>query len=299
MFFSFAYPYLLLLLSLGLCFVWCKPPQRPFYVSKLSWVPLQSHFWHPLLWLKVLLFSLMVVSLAVPFSYTNHDLQTQKGRDIVIAIDASGSMAQSGFGDEVPFDSKFKSAIALTQTFVKQRFSDNVGVVLFGTFAFSASPLTYDLNALAKMLHYPTVGLAGENTAMGDAIVEALRVLSFGHAKQRVVVLLTDGFHNAGKHSPHDAVKLAKAHQVKIYTIGLGETKAFDAPLLEKIAQETGGESYKATKAKDLENVYETIDNLEPSDIPKEAYLNKEVLGDYPLMGVWVILLLWYLREVK
>jgi Ca-activated chloride channel family protein len=299
MFFSFEYPLVLLLLAFSLCFVLCKVHSHLYYISKLSWLPHYHAFWQPLLWLKVALFALMVFALALPFSYAAKEKHTKKGRDVVVAIDASGSMGESRFSSQAPTRSKFQSAIALTSAFIAERFDDNIGVVLFGTFAYSASPLTYDLQALSKMLHYTTVGIAGENTAIGDALVESLRVLSFGHAKERVVILLTDGFHNAGKHSPHQAVKLAQESGVKVYTIGLGEEKHFDMPLLEKIAQETGAKSYTALKATDLEKVYSEIDALEPSEIPNEAYLEREVLGVYFIMVVWLLLLLWYLKEER
>jgi len=247
----------------------------------------------------MLLFALMVLALAKPFIYDTSNNQHKKGRDLILALDASGSMAQSGFNSKDRFKNKFETNIALASDFIKRRFDDNIGVVIFGTFAYTASPLTYDLDALGYLLKLTNVGIAGESTAIGDALMQSLRTLSFGDAKNRAVILLTDGYHNAGTSSPKEAVAKAKKRGIKIYTIGIGKKSDYDARLLKTIAKQTGGKSYGATSAEDLSKVYESINTLEPSKIRSENYLNQKLLILFPLALAFLILLVWTLWQEK
>lgn len=243
----------------------------------------------------MLIFTLMVIALAKPFVYDASSNQHKKGRDLVLAIDASGSMGQSGFHLKDRMKTKYTITTELSKDFISKRFDDNMGIVVFGTFAYTASPLTYDLESLSYLLDMTNVGLAGESTALGDAIMQSIRTLSFGQAKNKAVILITDGYHNAGKSSPKEAVKKAKASGIKVYTIGIGKKADYDVPLLETIAKETGAKSYAATSHEELAKIYETINSLEPSAIRSENYLNQKLLILYPLILVFILLLLWVL----
>ncbi len=295
MHFTFGSPYLLVLLLLLPCFLWCKQYSKPYYFSKLSWITRQSPLlsWEP--WLKMALFTLMVFALAKPFVYDASADQHKKGRDLILAIDASGSMAQSGFDAKDRFQTKYAITQALSKDFIEKRFDDNMGVVVFGTFAYTASPLTYDLESLSYLLEMTNVGLAGESTALGDAIMQSIRTLSYGQAKNKAIILLTDGYHNAGKSSPKEAVGKAKEAGIKIYTIGIGKKSDYDVSLLETIAKQSGAKSYAASSAKALSQIYEEINTLEPSAIRSENYLNQRLLILYPLGLVFILLLLWVL----
>lgn len=297
MHFTFGSPYLLALLLLLPCFLWCKQYNRPYYFPKLSWLTRQSPLlsWEP--WLKMTLFSLMVLALAKPFVYDSSNNQHKKGRDLILALDASGSMAQSGYNSKDRFKNKFETNIALATDFIQHRFDDNMGVVLFGTFAYTASPLTYDLASLSYLFEMTNVGIAGDSTAIGDAIIQSIHTLSYGEAKNKVILLLTDGYHNAGAHSPKEAVQKAKALGIKIYTIGIGKKSDYDAGLLQTIAKETGAKSYSASSAEALSKIYKEIDTLEPSAIRSENYLNQRLLILYPLGIVFLLLLLWVIIQ--
>ena len=250
-------------------------------------------------WLKLLLFILMVLALAEPFVYDARSDQHRKGRDLIIAIDASGSMGQSGFHLKDRFKTKYSITTELSKDFISKRLDDNMGVVVFGTFAYTASPLTYDLESLSHLLEMTNVGLAGESTALGDAIMQSIRTLSFGEAKNKAIILLTDGYHNAGKTSPKEAVKKAKAQGIKIYTIGIGKRSDYDASLLETIAKETDAKSYAAASNEALAKIYKEINQLEPSAIRSENYLNQRILILYPLGAVFILLLLWVLHAKR
>jgi len=299
MHFTLGSPYALLLLLLLPCFLWCKQYAKPYYFPKLSWVQRQSALlsWEP--WLKMFLFSLMVFALAKPFVYDAKSNKAKKGRDLILALDASGSMGQSGFDSKNRMQNKYDINIALAQDFIKKRYDDNMGVVIFGTFAYTASPLTYDLESLSYLLAMTNVSIAGESTAIGDAIMQSLRTLSYGKAKNKAIILLTDGYHNAGNTSPKQAVEKAKALGVKVYTIGIGRKSDYDATLLSTIAKETGAKSYAAASAEALEKIYAEIDSLEPSAIRSENYLNQRLLVGVPLGIVAMLLLLWVLLDIK
>ena len=297
MHFIFGSPYFLLLLLLIPCFVWCKQYNRSYYFPKLDWIRKQSPLlsWEP--WLKILIFSLMVFALAKPFVYDAAGNAHKKGRDLILAIDASGSMAQSGYNSKDRFKNKYESTIELAKAFTQKRLDDNMGVVVFGTFAYTASPLTYDLDALSYLLDMTNVGLAGESTAIGDAIMQSIRTLSFGEAENKAIILLTDGYHNAGQTSPKTAVAKAKEKGIKIYTIGIGKKSDYDVALLETMAKESGGKSYAADSAEALKKVFKEIDRLEPSQIRGENYLNQKLLIVFPLGFAALLLLAWMLYE--
>jgi len=296
MYFMFGSPWAFLLLLLLPCFFLCREHSRRYYFPRLKWAGREYPLFSWEMWLKVLIFMLMVTAMAKPFVYDSIASSHKKGRNLVLAIDASGSMAQSGFDTKDRFKSKYETTLDLAQAFTRNRLDDNIGVVVFGTFAYTASPLTYDLAALGKLLKMTTVGIAGESTAIGDALMQAMRTLSFGKAKSKVIVLLTDGFHNAGKHSPKEAVALAKKQGIRIYTIGIGSKRDYDAALLETIAKTTGGKSYSAASAESLKKVFNEIAALEPSNIRGENYLNKRLLIAPPLLAALVLLLLWLYR---
>jgi len=297
--FTFGSPYFLVLLLLLPCFLWCKEYNRHYYFPKLEWISKQSPLlsWEP--WLKILIFSLLILALAKPFVYDASGNAQKKGRDLILTIDASGSMAQSGFDRKERFKNKYETTLTLSKAFTKKRFDDNMGVVVFGTFSYTASPLTYDLEALSFLLGMTTVGLAGESTAIGDAIMQSIRTLSFGEAKNKAIILLTDGYHNAGRTSPKQAVDKAKELGIKIYTIGIGKKSDYDVAMLKTIAKESGGKSYSASSAEALSKVYKEIDRLEPSPIRSENYLNQKILLFFPLALVFLLLFLWIIYQKR
>jgi Ca-activated chloride channel family protein len=123
--------------------------------------------------------------------------------------------------------------------------------------------------------------------------MQSIRTLSIGEAESKAVILLTDGYHNAGSTSPKQATQKAKALGIRIYTIGIGKKSDYDAALLETMAKESGGKSYAAASAEALNKVFSEINALEPSKIRGENYLNRKLLIFFPLAFAFVLLLLW------
>ncbi len=298
MHFSFGSPFALILLLLIPCFIWCRNQQcEPYWFTKIQWLSLRPRSLPKNLIQKIFIYILMVLALAYPFVYTEIDTQQRKGRDLILSLDASGSMGESGFDEKDRYRSKYSTLINLSKAFLLHRADDNIGAVVFGTFAYTASPLTYDLKALSSLLDMTAVDIAGESTAIGDAIMQSLHTLTYGDAKQKAIILVTDGYHNAGKTSPKEAVAAAKKAHAKIYTIGLGNPRSHDAALLQTIAKETGGAYFTALNAEDLEEIYTQLDKLEPSPIRSEQYLGEHLLFLYPLSAAFLLLLLWVLKE--
>jgi len=297
MHYSFEYPFFLLLLPLALCFLYCKKTTSSRYLPRLDWIPKKSRLLNLNSLLKIAIFSLSIFALSAPFIYDSITPSQKYGRDIVLALDTSGSMREMGFSKEDDRKSKFELLQTLAADFIDKRVSDNIGVVAFGSFAYSASPVTYDHQSLKELLAMLEVEIAGKNTAIGDAIAQSITALKFAEAKEKIIIMITDGINNAGSISIKEAVETAKKEQIKIYTIGLG--KEFDKVILETIAHESKGETFSAKNAQELSSVYTEIDRLNPSHIRSEQYIHKTVL--FPFLLAFALLLFFglLLREER
>lgn len=293
---TFEYPYFLLLLLLIPCFIFCKKTAATCYLPKLEWIPKSSRFINLQTLFKVSIFIFSIIALASPISYDAITPSQKYGRDIVLALDTSGSMRESGFSDQDGSKSKFEILQEVVSAFIDKRTSDNIGVVAFGTFAFTATPVTYDHESLKEILMMLEVEIAGKNTAIGDGISQCITTLQFAQAENKIIILLTDGMSNSGFVSVKEAVKMAHKEGIKIYTIGVGNKKEFDVPLLQKIALETSAKSFTAQTADELQSVYEEIDRLNPSEIRSEQYRNRELLFVYPL-ALATALMFWLLAR--
>jgi Ca-activated chloride channel family protein len=300
MHFEFEYPaFFLLLLPIACIFLCPIKPQKRYFVH-LHLFDVSKNFIDKEKLLVASILASMVVALASPVVYEQKVPQKRKGRELVLVLDSSGSMNESGFDKKASQKSKYDVLVQILKDFIQKRGDDNIGVVVFGTFAFTASALTYDMHALSYMLEYLEAGLAGENTAIGDGLHQANALLEKSKAKEKVIVLVSDGYQNSGSFSIQEEVSKAKQAGVKIYTIGIGDKGDFDKKLLEKIAHESGGVFFQAKDAKELTQVYEKLDKLEPSPIRSERYLNKTSLCDlwmmFALGGLFVLL---YQRQKK
>jgi len=283
---TFAWPWMFLLLPLP-WLVWKFLPSaapgaalrlpQPVTLTRQRAAVARVRGWRA--WVATLAWTLLVCAAARPQQPAPPQAITHTGRAMMLAVDCSGSMAieDMRFGDTVV--SRFAAVKAIAQRFIKQRSGDDVGLVLFGTQAYLLTPMTFDVDAVAQQMSGAAVGLAGRETAIGDAIVLAVKHLSALPARARVLVLLTDGVNTAGSVAPLDAAKLAKAAGVRIYTIGVGSSAQaisafgfqFPAPdnqldvnVLTHIADTTGGRFFRASDGGQLAQAYHAIDTLEP-----------------------------------
>ncbi len=294
--YEFEHPWVFLLLLLILCIYKCPLSLKRMIFPHIHLFSHKSNWFNREKLLYSLILTLLTVALASPISFQGQDNQQRKGRDLVFVLDTSGSMGESGYSAETVQESKFNILIELIDAFIKKRFDDNVGVVVFGSFAFSAVPITYDMQALSYMLDFLEVSMAGSSTAIGDGIMQALRALKTSKAKNKVIILITDGHQNSGQTPIKDAVHLAQKRGVKIYTIGIGKPYEYDKALLEKIAKDTHAKAFGAQNAKALQKVYHSLNQLEPSAIRSQHYLNKQMLFSYAL-AVATLLLLYLLSK--
>jgi len=246
-----------------------------------------------------LIATLLIFALASPVQYDPYDPRNRNGINIVLSLDASGSMVSSGFDINNKLKSRFEAVQDIAKEFIEKRLQDNIGVVLFGDYAFIATPVTYENAVVAQMLTLLNSGMAGESTAIGEAIEQSLRALDFASEGSKIIILLTDGKHNSGRISPKDAVLMAKKRSVKIYTIGMGKKGEYDAALLEQIAKDSNGKFFEARNAEDLKDVYKTIDKLHPSSLKSASIPLKNNLAFPFLLTALFLLLFWTYRRIK
>ena len=300
-YYTFEYPLLILLLiPIIYCLYRCKEYMKPKFFVHLQFLAPKKRFLKLEWIIKIIIFILLVIALTSPIIIDKLNPLNRHGKDIVLCIDASGSMNSSGFdkNDEHRI-SRFEITKKIVDSFIKKRVSDNIGVVMYGDYAFIASPITYEKEILSDMLSYLTQGMAGQNTAIGEAIAMGVRAFKHSKAKSKVMILLSDGEHNSGAVSPQDAISLAKEQNIKIYTIGIGNEGEADESLLEKIAKESGGEFFSAYDSKELESVYDEIDELESSDIKSKNFIQKDFHYQTLLLLACGFLLFLLFREVK
>lgn len=259
-------------------------------------------------WLLVLAWLCLVVAAARPQWLGPPQAQQRSGRALMLAVDLSGSMRTPDMQLAGQAVSRFGAVEAIAGDFISRRSGDEMGLILFGSQAFLVTPLTYDLSAVRAQLQGATVGLAGSQTAIGDAIAVAVKRLSALPEQARVLVLLTDGVNNAGSIAPREAARAAKAAGVRIYTIGIGATQMsvpgffglqtvnpsadLDADMLTAIAKDTGGRFFRATDSSELAEAYRTINALEPMPQHGPSLRPRHELFRWPLLASMVLLLL-------
>lgn len=202
----------------------------------------------------------------------------QQGRQMMLAVDVSGSMSQADMLLGHTVVERLTAAKAVLADFLDRRAGDRVGLLIFGERAYTLTPLTSDLASVRQQLGDSVVGLAGRETAIGDAIALAVKRLREQPKGQRVLILLTDGISNAGVLEPLRAAELAKAEGVRVYTVAFGGDGGFsmfgvqiapgedpvDEATLQKIAALTGGRAFRARNTDELAGIYAELQRLEP-----------------------------------
>jgi Ca-activated chloride channel family protein len=250
----------------------------------------------------------LCVAAAQP-TWVGHPLpQPVEGRDLMLAVDLSGSMAREDFTVGGRPADRLTVVKEVAEDFVRRREGDRVGLILFGTRSYLQAPLTFDRPTVATLLDEAEVGLAGEETAIGDALGMAVIRLRDRPAESRVLVLLTDGASNAGALEPLEAARLAADEGIRIHTIGVGADRlavrtAFgnrivnpsadlDEETLWEISEMTGGEYFRAKNVEGLANVYRRIDALEPTGGEPVFRRPTKSLFHWPLSVAFVLSLL-------
>ncbi len=236
-------------------------------------------------WWLWLAWVLLCVAAARPQQLGEAVQPPQSGRDLMLAVDLSGSMGEEDMQLGGRVVDRLTAAKAVLADFLDRRAGDRVGLLVFGQKAYALTPLTLDRDSVRQQLQDSVVGLAGRETAIGDAIGLAVKRLRKQPAGEHVLILLTDGVSNAGALDPIKAAELARDHHVRIHTIAFGgeggELSVFgfrlpmpagddsiDEATLQRIAKMTGGRAFRARDTAELAGIYAAIDRLEPVTRP-------------------------------
>jgi len=194
--------------------------------------------------LKILVILLLASSLASPIIRDQISIKNDKGYEISLIVDASGSMEEN---------SKFEIVKEIVSDFLDKRVHDKIGLSIFGDFAYVAVPLTYDKKSIKMLLQRLQVGVAGSRrTALYEALFLSSNLFKNSHAKKKIAILLTDGMNNVDNIPLSVAIKTVKKYGIKVYTVGIGRVGDFNPVVLKKIADESGGKFFQANSKQRL-----------------------------------------------
>ncbi|GGP25048.1 vWA domain-containing protein [Silvimonas amylolytica] len=255
-------------------------------------------------WLQFLLapvcWGLLVLAMMRPVYVEPPVERIEAGRDLLLAIDLSQSMEARDYVDANGRRlNRLQAAKQVIGPFVDRRKDDRIGLIAFGATAFPQAPLTLDHDSVKLLLDELQIGMAGPQTAIGDAIGVAIRMTEKSKAKEKVLILLTDGGDTASKLPPERAASIAKDKGLIIHTIGIGDPAAtgedkVDLAALQKIAGATGGQSYRAENLSALERIYAELDRITPDKVKRQSHRPKRELFYLPLMAVGAILVIYH-----
>lgn len=244
-------------------------------------------------WLRVLLaalaWALLVLALAAPVSIEPPITRQTGGRDVLLALDLSGSMETRDMaGPDGAMLTRVDAARAVLKDFIARRKDDRLGLIVFGTSAFVLAPFTHDHAVLASLLDETVPRMAGPQTMIGDAIGLAAQSFERAQVSGRLLVLLTDGNDTGSRVPPARAAEIAGRLGVRIYTVSLGDPSAMgeaalDIPALEEIARGTGGAHFHASDPAALSDIYRSIDAMEPTSAQAVSWRPRTPLFDWPL----------------
>ncbi|NQT68067.1 MAG: VWA domain-containing protein [Desulfobacteraceae bacterium] len=272
---------------------------------------LKLHWIMPVL--KYTALCLAIAAMARPQMGTRQVSILTEGVNLVLAVDISESMAALDFKQGGKIVNRLEAVKTVINEFISKRSGDRIGLVVFGTHAYTQLPLTRDYNTIAEVLERLKIGAAGKNTAIGDAIGISLKRLEDIKSKSNIIILLTDGQSNTGEFSPQTATEIAVQKGVKIYTVGVGSKgKApfliehpllgeryiyqhvdFDEDTLKFISKETNGLYFRAQDSKSLGKIYDTIDALEKTKVKVKTFAEYRELYIYLLAPSFLLLVIW------
>ena len=242
-------------------------------------VPLRGAF-HSFFWW--IAWAFFVIAAARPVWLGAPVVLNKQAQNIVLSLDVSGSMEEEDFDLNGRRMTRLQMVKKLAKDFIDKRKGDNLGLVIFGSEAYSYAPLSPDTETLTELMDEIDIGIAGSQTAMGDALAMAVQSVMSVPENARIVILMSDGFANAGTIQMEEALQLAKTANVRVYTIGIGSdrqsiqnflgfaslnpTLDLDEETLRQVANQTGGQYFRAKSTQDLREIYNIIDQMETTD---------------------------------
>jgi Ca-activated chloride channel family protein len=291
--FGFLHPtYFLLIILYWVCAKYCKQKSSALYFSNLKLLKKTSKkYIISLKILKFLIFFFMVLALASPIKEEKILFDKNRGYEISLILDASGSMIEAN---------KFQVVKKIVKDFINKRVNDKIALSIFADFAYVAVPLTYDKKSILHLLDLLDVGVAGNRrTALYEALYLGANIFKNSSSKNKIAILLTDGVNNVDSIPLDVAIKRVQKYNIKVYTIGIGQIGDFNPQVLKQIAIESGGKYFFASSKQELENIYKEIDKLEKSQIDIKKYVTYQYFYIYPLdiaIGLLFIYMLYYRR---
>ncbi len=318
---EFAWPWLLLLLPLPLLVrAFSKPVKMQRGVLRVPFVDdfslndiaagVGNKGGLPVLLLGLAAWSLLVLAAARPQWQGEPVALPVSGRDLMLAVDLSGSMQEQDFILNGKRVDRLAATKAVAGEFIERRKGDRLGLILFGEQAYLQVPLTFDRRTVRTLLNEALINIAGQKTAIGDAIGLAVKRLR-DKTGERILILLSDGQNTAGVIGPIQAAELAAQEQLKIYTIGIGADagssffgmsigggSGLDEATLTRIAKNTGGRYYRARNTRQLAEIYSEIDRLEPIEVEDQMYRPVQSLFHWPLALALILAALILFRQI-
>nr|WP_217906192.1 VWA domain-containing protein [Vibrio natriegens] len=315
---EFVWWWALILLPLPLLVYKLLPRESQQAEIKLAYLPDNTHSNKPKQKLQktlsIAIWTLLIMACARPVWFGDPIEFQPKYRDLMLVVDLSGSMQKEDMNLDGEFTDRLTAVKKVLSDFVAKRKGDRLGVVLFGDHAYLQTPLTADRQAVIQQINQTVIGLVGQSTAMGDGIGLGTKTFVDSNAPQRVMVLLSDGGNTAGVLDPIEAAEIAKKYNATIYTVGVGagemmvkeffmtrkvDTAAdLDENTLTQIAEVTGGQYFRARDTEQLENIYETINQLEPVSSDTQTWRPQSEWFRYPLSAaLGLSVLLFFLRR--
>lgn len=283
--FELEYPWALSFIILFvLCAFTCKYKNATIYMSLFGMQKSALKKNYITLFIKWLAISSLILGLSSPITKITQP-SSKPAHAVVLLMDTSESMVKSStgfFGTNAKSD-KFDKAKAIASSYIEERVGDHVGIIVFGDFAYVASPLSFDHKSSAQILRHIEQGVAGNKTAMIDALFLSTRLLKNTKAKQKVAILLTDGFNTSGEVPYEATIRAVQSENIKVFTIGLGRDGEFDARILKDIAQKSGGAFFQSRSADDLSEIYKKIDEIQKSELKSKESFEIQYLYMYPL----------------
>ncbi len=315
-FFRFEDPWFLILFLIIPYLVWKRKEQTTISYSSLEILQniraIQVGFLSTIpLVLRLFAISLFIMALARPQEGQKRTEILSMGVDIMLALDTSGSMKALDFIQNDKRDTRLTMVKDVVSKFIENRTNDRMGMVVFGSEAYTQCPLTLDQNILQSFLRKLDIGMAGDSTAIGSAIGIAVKRLKDLKSDSKLIILLTDGRNNAGNLAPLQAAQTAKAFGIKIHTIGVGtrgkapflvnsifgqryvyQEVDIDEDTLKEISKITGGQYFRATDLESLKLIYKKIDQMEKSEVKIFDHSEYTELFHYFLIPAILILFL-------
>ncbi|KAB1067774.1 VWA domain-containing protein [Tamlana haliotis] len=306
--FHFAYPYMAFLVVLPFLVYWLLPtiknrstaliypyfkasakaskqkPKKASHIKKRSWF---ASFFMFVIWL------LLIIAMASPELVGKPEKKIKTSRSFLILADLSFSMANKDWYIDNKPVTRWEAVKNIMQDFIVKRESDKMGLIFFASNAYIQAPFTTDLPTVQTMLDEADVGMAGQMTNIGKAIVKGMDMFERDTIPNKVMLLLTDGVDSGMDILPLDAANMAKKDSTIIYTIGIGDpgdnSSDLDERTLTEISELTNGKYFRAKDTKELEKIYAELEKLEPVEYEEESFTPKTLLYYYPLGAALVL----------